>query len=181
MRLTTFSDYTLRVLMYLALDAERRGTIPEIARAYGISENHLMKVVHQLARGGIIESVRGKGGGLRLARPPETLRIGDIVRASEGPGAIVECLSDDPRSCCIAPACRLQGALVEAVEAMYDHLNRHTLADLVENPKPQLVALTTLARGSLRRPSSGAPRTRGSTGPAGARTRPSSPRGRDRS
>jgi Rrf2 family nitric oxide-sensitive transcriptional repressor len=161
MRLTTFSDYTLRVLMYLALDADRRATIPEIAGAYGISENHLMKVVHQLGRGGVIESVRGKGGGLRLARAPETLRIGDIVRASEGPGGIVECLSGDPGSCCIAPACRLQGALVEAVEAMYEHLNRYTLADLVENPNPQLIALTTLSRGSVRRGASAAPRARG--------------------
>jgi Rrf2 family nitric oxide-sensitive transcriptional repressor len=181
MRLTTFSDYTLRVLMYLALDADRRATIPEIAGAYGISENHLMKVVHQLGRGGVIESVRGKGGGLRLARAPETLRIGDIVRASEGTGAIVECLSDEPRTCCIAPVCRLQGALVEAVDAMYEHLNRYTLADLVEDPKPQLLALTILSRGSLRRGASAAPRTRGSTGRAAARTRPSPPRVRGRS
>jgi Rrf2 family nitric oxide-sensitive transcriptional repressor len=181
MRLTTFSDYTLRVLMYLALDADRRATIPEIARAYGISENHLMKVVHQLGRAGVIESVRGKGGGLRLARAPETLRIGDIVRASEGSGPIVECLADEPRWCCIAPACKRQGALVEAVEAMYDHLNRYTLADLVEDPKPQLIALTTLSRGSLQPAASAAPRTRGSTTRADARTRPSSLRVRDRS
>jgi len=94
MKLTTFSDYTLRVLMFLALRDERLATIPEIAAAYGISENHLMKVVHQLARSGVIESVRGKGGGIRLAQAPQAIRIGAIVRASEGAGPIVECLSE---------------------------------------------------------------------------------------
>lgn len=86
MRLTTFSDYTLRVLMYLALDTKRLATIAEIAEAYHISGNHLMKVVHQLSRSGVIESTRGKGGGIRLARPAEDIRLGDIIRASEGNG-----------------------------------------------------------------------------------------------
>ena len=93
MKLTTFSDYTLRVLMFLALNRDRLATIPEIAAAYGISENHLMKVVHQLGRSGVIESVRGKGGGLRLAREPEDIRLGQVVRVSEGRAPIVECLS----------------------------------------------------------------------------------------
>ena len=93
MKLTVFSDYTLRVLMYLATERERMTTIPEIAAAYGISENHLMKVVHQLARTKVIESVRGKGGGIRLMRDPAKIRLGQVVRVSEGDGAIVECLS----------------------------------------------------------------------------------------
>lgn len=133
MRLTSFSDYTLRVLMFLALDPDRRATIPEIAAAYGISENHLMKVVHQLAKNGTLESVRGKGGGIRLARAPETIHLGDVVRASEGPGPIVECMSDTTPGCRIAPSCRLTGILAGAFDALYAHLDRYTLADLIQN------------------------------------------------
>ncbi|MBP8296038.1 MAG: Rrf2 family transcriptional regulator [Burkholderiales bacterium] len=135
MRLTVFSDYTLRVLMYLALDRSRLATIPEIAQAYGISGNHLMKVVHQLARAGIVESVRGKGGGIRLARAPEEIRLGEIVRTSEGDAPIVECLSQEPHGCRIASSCRLQGILVDAFDALYVALDRHTLADLVDRPR----------------------------------------------
>jgi Rrf2 family transcriptional regulator, nitric oxide-sensitive transcriptional repressor len=135
MRLTVFSDYTLRVLMYLALDRTRLATIPEIAAAYGISENHLMKVVHQLARAGVVESVRGKGGGIRLAREPEEIRLGEIVRASERDAPIVECLSGDPQTCRITSSCRLKGILVNAFDALYDALDQHTLADLVERPR----------------------------------------------
>ena len=133
MRLTTFTDYTLRVLMYLALDRSRLATIPEIATAYGISQNHLMKVVHQLSRAGVVESVRGKGGGLRLARPPEAIRIGEIVRATEGDAPIVECLSDDPDACRISGVCRLTRVLVDGFDALYESLNRYTLADLTSN------------------------------------------------
>ena len=141
MRLTVFSDYTLRVLMYLALDRSRLATIPEVAAAYGISENHLMKVVHQLARAGIVESVRGNGGGIRLARAPDEIRLGEIVRASEGDAPIVECLSGDPHACRIAGPCRLKGILVDAFEALYRSLDEHTLADLVERPRPLAHAL----------------------------------------
>jgi len=135
MRLTVFSDYTLRVLMYLALDRGRLATIPEIAAAYGISENHLMKVVHQLARAGVVESVRGKGGGVRLARAPDEIRLGAIVRASEGEAPIVECLSENPMACRIGASCRLKGILVDAFDALYDSLDEHTLADLVSAPR----------------------------------------------
>lgn len=141
MRLTTFTDYTLRVLMYLALDQSRLATISEIAAAYGISQNHLMKVVHHLARTGVIESVRGKGGGLRLARPPEAIRIGEIVRSIEGHAPIVECLSGDPDACCISGACRLTRALVDAFDALYASLDRHTLADLTGNRRALTMAL----------------------------------------
>ena len=135
MKLTTFSDYTLRVLMFLALSRDRLATIPEIAAAYGISENHLMKVVHQLARAGVIESVRGKGGGVRLASAPEDIRLGQIVRVSEGNAPIVECLSADADTCRIAPACRLAGILVRAFDALYAALDEYTLADLVQLPR----------------------------------------------
>ena len=131
MRLTTFSDYTLRVLMYLALDPAKLATIPEIATAYGISENHLMKVVHQLARSGVVESLRGKGGGIRLAHPPEEIRLGQIVRTSEGDTPIVECLGEQESSCCIAPACRLSDILSRAFDTLYATLDEYTLADLM--------------------------------------------------
>jgi Rrf2 family nitric oxide-sensitive transcriptional repressor len=135
MHLTVFSDYTLRVLMYLALDGKRLSTIPEIAAAYGISRNHLMKVVHQLACAGVIETVRGKGGGIRLAHAPEAIRIGEIVRASEGDAPIVECLSGDANTCRIAPVCMLRQVLVDGFDALYERLNRYTLADLMVRRK----------------------------------------------
>lgn len=134
MKLTTFSDYTLRVLMFLAAERDRLATIPEIAAAYEISENHLMKVVHQLARAGVIESLRGKGGGIRLARAPQEIRLGQIIRHSEGAAPIVECLSGKPVTCKIAPACRLSAILVGSFEALYSKLDEYTLADLVDQP-----------------------------------------------
>lgn len=134
MRLTSFSDYTLRVLMYLALQRGRLATTPEIAAAYGISENHLIKVVHQLVRAGVIESVRGKGGGIRLMREPGEIRLGQIVRASEGEGPIVECLSANPSTCKIAPVCRLTAILTRTFEGFYAALDAYTLADLVNDP-----------------------------------------------
>ncbi|MDR3451853.1 MAG: Rrf2 family transcriptional regulator [Rhodoferax sp.] len=134
MRLTTFSDYSLRVLMYLALQEDRLATIQEIATAYDISESHLMKVVHQLARSGVVETVRGKGGGLRLALEPAQIRLGQVVRQAEGEGPIVECLSGEPSRCRIAPVCRLPGVLVRAFNALYAELDRYTLADLVGEP-----------------------------------------------
>ena len=135
MRLTVFSDYTLRVLMYLALDRTRLATIPEIAVAYGISQNHLMKVVHHLARAGVVESTRGKGGGIRLALAPEEIRLGEIVRVSEGDTPIVECLSGDPYACRINSSCRLKGVLVDVFDRLYAALDEYTLADLVEKPR----------------------------------------------
>lgn len=135
MRLTTFSDYTLRVLMYLALEPDRLATIPEIAAAYGISENHLMKVVHQLGRSGVIESQRGKGGGIRLALPAAEIRIGAVVREAEGEAPIVECMGENPGNCCIAPACQLSGILARAFDALYAKLDEYTLADLMGKPR----------------------------------------------
>jgi len=145
MHLTAFTDYTLRVLMYLALDRSRLATIPEIATAFDISQNHLMKVVHRLARAGVVESVRGKGGGLRLARPPNAIRIGEIVRATEGDAPIVECLSDDPHACRISGVCRLTRVLEDGFDALYESLNRYTLADLTSNRR---VLATVLVQAS---------------------------------
>jgi Rrf2 family nitric oxide-sensitive transcriptional repressor len=144
MKLSTFSDYTLRVLMYLAIHRDRLATIPEIAAAYEISENHLMKVVHQLVREGTVESMRGKGGGIRLAHDPGNIRLGRVVRASETGAPIVECLSEDGGACCIAPACCLAAILVQAFEAMYTILDSYTLADLVRAPRQLEVLMRQL-------------------------------------
>lgn len=133
MRLTTFTDYSLRVLMYLALHPSRLATIPEIAQAFEVSEHHLVKVVHRLAQAGVIESVRGRGGGVRLARPPDRIRIGEIVRMTEGDAPIVECFSGDAPGCRIAGPCRLKRALFDGFEALYASLDRHTLADIAGN------------------------------------------------
>lgn len=133
MRLTSFTDYSLRVLMYLAGNPERLATVPEIARVHGISENHLMKVVHQLAKSGVITSVRGKGGGIRLARPAEEIRLGAVIRQAEGAAAIVECLGGAPQ-CTLIQACKLKAVLVDAFAALYRVLDNYTLADMVSQP-----------------------------------------------
>lgn len=134
MRLTTLTDYGLRVLMFLGAEPERLATIQEIARAYGISENHLMKVVHRLAQAGFVETVRGRGGGLRLKGSVGSIRIGDVVRALEEDFRIVECF-DSEGACRITEACRLKRALREALGAFLASLDTWTLADLVTKPK----------------------------------------------
>ena len=133
MRLTSFTDYSLRVLIYLAAQPGRRSTIAEIAAAYPVNENHLTKVVHFLGQVGLLANVRGKGGGLALARTPDDIVIGEVVRLSEGADMPAECFAVEGGGCCITRVCRLRGVLGEAVEAFYGVLDRYTLADLVRN------------------------------------------------
>jgi Rrf2 family nitric oxide-sensitive transcriptional repressor len=140
MRLTAYTDFSLRVLIYLALHPEPRPTIAEIARAYAISRNHLMKVVFDLGRDGLVATTRGKKGGLRLGRPPGDIRLGEVVRRTEPDMALVPCFSPARQSCVITPACRLRAAMDEARAAFLDVLDGYTLADLVADPDP-LVAL----------------------------------------
>jgi Rrf2 family nitric oxide-sensitive transcriptional repressor len=134
MRLTLHTDYALRTLIYLGLRRDRRVSIREIADAYRVSENHLVKVVHNLGRGGFVETTRGKGGGLRLARAPEVIRVGDAVRFTEEDMALVACFqaSADGGTCAIMNACRLQTLLGEALEAFMAVLDGQTLADLLQ-------------------------------------------------
>jgi Rrf2 family transcriptional regulator, nitric oxide-sensitive transcriptional repressor len=132
-RLTTFTDYSLRVLMYLAANPSRRATIAEIAAAFGVSENHLVKVVHFLGRQGWIETVRGKGGGIALAMSAEQVGVGRVVRDAEGAVVPAECFSEGGGSCAIADSCRLRSTLGEAVSAFYAVLDRYTLADIARN------------------------------------------------
>ena len=132
MKLTTFTDYSLRVLIYVASAREGRVTIAEIARAFDISENHLVKVVHLLGREGLLLNTRGRGGGLALARPAKEISVGAVVRLAEGGDYPAECFRED-NHCAIAPVCKLAGVLEEALGAFYAVLDRYTLADLVHN------------------------------------------------
>lgn len=139
MRLTTFTDYCLRVLIQVGAKDGGLATIDEISASYGISRNHLMKVVARLAQLGYLRTVRGKNGGMRLARDPRTMRIGSIVRSIEEDLALVECFQSGG-NCSIEPACVLKQALGEALEAFLRVLDGYTLADLLE-PRSQLLAL----------------------------------------
>jgi len=131
MKLTAFTDYSLRVLIYLAAQPERRATIGEVAASFAVSEHHLTKVVHFLGKEGWLANVRGKGGGLALAGPPESINVGEVVHRTEA-GAFVECFGEGG-ACRITGICRLQGVLGEAVAAFHAVLQRYTLADLVQN------------------------------------------------
>jgi Rrf2 family nitric oxide-sensitive transcriptional repressor len=135
-RLTVYTDFSFRVLMFLALKGDGLATIAEIAKAYGISKNHLMKVAHQLGVAGYVETVRGKGGGLRLARRPQDIVIGEVVRRTEPDMALVPCFAPDDASCVIIPSCALRGALSKARDAFLSALDEHTLADLVRPRAP---------------------------------------------
>ena len=131
MKLTAFTDYSLRVLMYLATGPAERATIARIATAFGISENHLVKVVHFLGQQGWLHNVRGKGGGLELALPPERIGIGQVVRQTEGQPLVAECFSQDGSACSLTGRCRLEGVLRQAVTAFYAVLDRYTLQDMI--------------------------------------------------
>ncbi len=132
MNLTRYTDFSLRTLMFLAV-AERSSTISEVAKAFGISRNHLVKVVHRLAKQEFIVSTRGKSGGIALARSPHHIRIGDVVRAMEPRFRLAECFDPGTNQCPITPVCRLTGVLREAEAAFLAVLNQYTLNDVVTN------------------------------------------------
>jgi Rrf2 family transcriptional regulator, nitric oxide-sensitive transcriptional repressor len=140
MRLTVFTDYTLRTLLYLALHPQRLARITDIAGAYGISANHLMKVVHQLGQAGDIVTLRGQHGGLRLARPPAEINLGAVIRRTEPDMEIAPCFGST--SCCIIHAeCGISRALGEALQAFLGVLDRYTLADLLAGRRDPLANL----------------------------------------
>ena len=136
MRLTVYTDYALRLLMYLAVKDDGLATIAEVAESYGISKNHLMKVAHQLGVAGYVGTVRGRGGGLRLAKPIDAINLGDVVRHTEPDMALVPCFAPDSASCAIFSGCALRGALSGARDAFLSALDGHTLADLVRSRAP---------------------------------------------
>lgn len=135
MKLTQFTDYSLRVLIYLAAQPDRRATIAEIASAFQVSESHLTKVAHLLGQNGWLANVRGKGGGLELAMAPEDINIGQVVRETEGTPPPVECVAGKSGPCRIAPVCELRGILTEAMDAFYAVLDGHSLASVAHNGK----------------------------------------------
>lgn len=134
MRLSTFTDYSLRLLLYLASAPGRRVTIGEVAEAYAISEHHLVKVAHQLGRHGLLENTRGRNGGVCLARPAGKINIGRVVRLTEHGDGPADCLEGACRSCRIVRGCRLPRILGDAMEAFYAVLESYTLADIASQP-----------------------------------------------
>jgi len=143
MRLTVYTDYALRMLMYLALKGDGLATIEEIAESYGISKNHLMKVAHQLGLAGYIETVRGRRGGLRLAGPAKNIGLGDVVRHTEPDMAIVMCFEPVNAHCAVLPCCVLRNALEQACAAFIDVLDKYTLSDLVR-PRASLQEMLSI-------------------------------------
>ena len=133
MKLTLQTDYALRALIYLGGRTERLCSIREIAEAYGISEAHMVKVVHKLGRGGFAETLRGRNGGLRLGRPASEIMIGDVVCYFEDSVALLACLENGAETtlCKLMPACRLRSVLSQATQAMMAVLNNCTLADVI--------------------------------------------------
>ena len=131
MRLTSFTDYTLRSLIYLGMNRDRLATIQDIADLHKISKNHLTKVIHQLGASGLVETVRGRNGGLRLAREPEDINIGAVVRRSEPDFHIAECFDQNRHDCIFTGACALQHKLGDAVQAFLAELDGVTLADVL--------------------------------------------------
>ena len=143
MRLTQFSNFAVRLLMYAALKGKAPSAVPEIARAYGISYDHLKKAAAELCRRGYLETVRGRNGGVRLAKHPGEIRIGDVIRQTEGDTVLVECFNPATNTCPLLTACQLRVALQEALAAFFTVLDRYTLADLIRAPE-QLTPLLGL-------------------------------------
>lgn len=145
MHLTQFSDYSLRMLLYLAMHPDRAVSIQEISRAYGISSHHLLKVTQRLVGHEMVASIRGRKGGLRLNRAPEDINLGELVRLTEPHFNLVECFDRETNTCPIAPACGLKDALEQARDAFLQVLSRHTVADFL----PRGPALIVLWRHAL--------------------------------
>lgn len=141
MRLTVYTDYALRLLMYVAVKADGLATIAEVADAYGISKNHLMKVAHQLSTAGYLSAVRGRGGGLGLGKPAAAIGLGEVVRLTEPDMDIVPCFHPENQDCPLRRACRLKGALDRARLAFMAVLDDYTLDDLTARPEPMRALL----------------------------------------
>ncbi|WP_456277375.1 Rrf2 family transcriptional regulator [Bacillus sp. AK128] len=134
MRLTSYTDYSLRVLIYLAtLPEDRLVNIKEIAEVYQISKNHLMKVIYDLGKLGYLETVRGRNGGVKLGLNPEEINIGEVIRKTEDDFYMAECFDPSKEGCIISPACKLKHVLHEAVDSYLSVLNEYSLADIIEN------------------------------------------------
>ncbi|HBD7142039.1 TPA: Rrf2 family transcriptional regulator [Legionella pneumophila] len=140
MQLTQFTDYSLRALIYIAL---KKGlcTIKDITDAYSISNNHLIKIIHNLSKMGLIKTIRGKNGGILMAASPETINLGQLIMELEPNFDLVPCFNKEKANCCIAPACKLKSVLYEAQRAFLQILEQYTLADVLHNPSELSVLL----------------------------------------
>lgn len=141
MQLRAYSDYSIRVLMFAALRNPARVTVDEVAGAFSISRHHLVKIVHQLGANGYLDTHRGIGGGFTLARPPEEIQLGEIVRLGEETDKVIGCIEMNNQQCRLFPACRLKGVLDEAAAAFFNVLDGYTLADLIKQPAKLRAAL----------------------------------------
>jgi len=141
MQLTQYTDYSLRVLIYLGTHPDRRVKISEIAEVYDISRNHLVKVVHQLSHNGWITTIRGKGGGMHLTFPPEQINIGTVIRQTEPHMNLLECFDKPNDKCTISAACGLKHVLYQARKAFMRVLDDHTLADSLGSRTAELIQI----------------------------------------
>lgn len=133
MRLTSFTDYSVRVLVHSTIKGGELASIREVSELYDISSNHLMKIVHHLGKGGYLKTVRGKNGGFRLGKPPEDIKIGDVIRYTEDDLNIVECFDDEKTTCQLKDNCGFEKIMTQALSAFLEIADNYTLADLAEN------------------------------------------------
>lgn len=138
MRLSMFTDYSLRVLIQAALRHPNKVTIDEVANAYGISRNHLIKVINELGRAGFLVTHRGRSGGFTLGRPAERISVGEVVKFGEDGQPMLECFDPERNTCVITPACKLKGVISEARRAFFDVLGKYTVADVCARPEALL-------------------------------------------
>ncbi len=150
MRLTKYADLSLRLLMYLAMRRGEPATIQEVSDRFAVSKNHMVKISHQLTKAGLIESTRGRNGGVCLARPPESISVEEVVRAAENNFDLVECFNAADNHCVISGVCKLNGILGAARTAFFEVLQRFSLADLVRNGKALEKCLLPLAEKTSR-------------------------------
>lgn len=150
MRLTAFTDYSLRTLLYLAANRDRLVTIQDIADLHVISKNHLMKVVYQLGQSGMVETVRGRNGGLRLAKEPRDINIGALVRSTETDFFMAECFDRDHDTCPLTPDCKLKHTLNDATRAFLHVLDQQTLEDMLPSDQPDSKAVRIMRASSRR-------------------------------
>ena len=149
MKLTLHTDYALRMLVYLAVNRDGSSRVADVAESYGISRNHLLKVALRLGRLGYLTTLRGRSGGIALARRPEEINLGEVVRKMEDDLALVECMRLDGGECVISPACRLRGIVRKALEAFLSVFDDYSLADLARN-RDALADLLALSDASLK-------------------------------
>jgi Rrf2 family transcriptional regulator, nitric oxide-sensitive transcriptional repressor len=147
MKLTTYTNYALRSLQLAALKAPNRIKVDDVVKVHGLARPHIVKIVHELGRAGYLETVRGRGGGFFLARPPEDIIIGDVVRLTEGPLDIVECFNPKKNTCPLIGICKLSKAMQKATKAFMDVLDDLTLADIASNKHELLARIAPLEEG----------------------------------